>query len=392
MSDTAPSTAIIRIERLVAGGFGLGRHEGKVLLVPLTAPGDEVEVKLPERGAKSRLARIVTPGPDRVEPPCRHFGVCGGCDLMQLSYPAQLRVKLEMVAETIERIGGRNLLSTVGEVGIEANPVPLHSRIRATWQPTETGTAGYFRRGSHEVIEIDDCPILDQALEGVRSELRISDKVHGLTNGTDVSLAAAQGSAELIEFDVADARILASADAFFQASSGLLDKFVRHVVHLAGRGRPTYAVELYSGVGLFTVSLASHVGQVDAIESSMSAVELARKNVQRNCLRNVACHVESTERWVARQFGNNPRPEIIVVDPPRIGLSDVVLSGMLRIEPHRIVYVSCDPATFARDARRIVDAGYHMTNLTVFDLFPQTHHTETVAAFDRSSSGSGDPA
>ena len=392
MSDTALSTATITIERLVAGGFGLGRHEGKVLLVPLTAPGDEVEVELPERGAKTRLVRIVTPGPDRIEPPCRHFGVCGGCDLMQLSYPAQVRAKLEMVVETIERIGGRDLLSVVDAAGIVANPQPLHSRIRASWQPTATGTAGYFRRGSHEVTGIDDCPILDPALEAVLSELRISDRVHGLTNGTVVSLAAAQGSAELIEFEVADARILASADTFFQASGGLLDRFVRHVVHLAGQGQPKYAVELYSGIGLFTVPLASHVGQIDAVESSESAVELARRNVQRNCLRNVDFHAESAERWIARHVSKGPRPETIVVDPPRTGVSEVVLNGVLRIESNRIVYVSCDPATFARDARRIVDAGYRMMSLTVFDLFPQTHHTETVAAFDRSSSGSGDPA
>ena len=177
-------------------------------------------------------------------------------------------------------------------------------------------------------------------------------------------------------------RILASADAFFQASAGLLDRFVRHVVHLAGLGRPTYAVELYSGIGLFTVPLASHVGQIDAVEASESAVELARRNVQRNCLRNVDFHAESAERWIARHVRKSPRPETIVVDPPRIGLSDVVLSGTISIEPNRIVYVSCDPATFARDARRIVDTGYRMMSLTVFDLFPQTHHTETVAAFD----------
>src|SRR6476620_1156038 len=341
MSDTALSTATITIERLVSGGFRLGRHEGRVLLVPLTAPDDEVEVELPERGATTRLVRSATPGPDRIEPPCRPFGVCGGCDLMQLSYPAQVRAKLEMVVETIERIGGRDLLSVVDAVGIEANPKPLHSRIRASWQPTATGTAGYFRRGSHEVIEIDDCPILDPTLEAVRSGLRISDKAHGLTNGTDVSLVSSRGPAELIDFEVADARILASADAFFQASGGLLDRFVRHVVHLAGRGRPTYAVELYSGIGLFTVPLASHVGQIDAVESSESAVELARRNVQRNCLRNVDFHAESAERWIARHVSTGPTPETIVVDPPRTGVSEVVLNGVLRIESNRIVYVSC---------------------------------------------------
>jgi 23S rRNA (uracil1939-C5)-methyltransferase len=384
--------AVISIERIVAGGFGLGRHEGRVLLVPLTAPGDQVEVEVPERGSKARLHEIVSPGPDRVDPQCAHFGACGGCDLMHLSYPAQLQAKLDLVVETIERVGGRDLLSAVGDVGIEANPEPLHPRIRATWQPTASGGAGYFRRGTHEVIEIEHCPILDPALEALRSSLRIADKAQGLTNGVDVSVSTADSTADIIEFTVADARIRASADAFFQASRALMDQFVGHVVHLAGRGKPERVLELYSGIGLFTVPLAPHVGQIEAVESSARAVDLARQNVQGNCLRNVTCHADSAERWIGNSVRAGYRPDTILVDPPRNGLSDRVTGGLRKMAPHQIVYVSCDPATFARDARRIVDAGYRMANLTVFDLFPQTHHTETVAAFDRAERGSGEPA
>jgi 23S rRNA (uracil1939-C5)-methyltransferase len=392
MSAVQIENVVIAIERIVAGGFGLGRHEGRVLLVPLSAPGDQVEVVAPESGARARLVRIVAPGLGRVEPPCVHFGICGGCDLMHLSYPAQVQAKRDLVVETIERVGGRDLLSAIGNVGIEANPAPLHSRIRATWQSTASGTAGYFLRGSHEVVAIEHCPILDPALESVRSQLRIGAKAHGLTNGVDVSLSTSQDAADIIEFVVADARIRASADAFFQASNALLDRFVRHVVHLAARGRPEHVLELYSGIGLFTVPLAPHVGHIDAVESSDRAVELARQNVQGNCLRNVTCYSERAERWMARQLRAGYRPDAIVVDPPRTGLSDRVVSGILKMAPHRILYVSCDPATFARDARRIVDARYRMANLTVFDLFPQTHHTETVAAFDRVEPGSGEPA
>jgi len=392
MSAVQIEKAVITIERIVAGGFGLGRHEGRVLLVPLTAPGDEVEVGVPERGSKTSLLRIVSPGPDRVEPPCVHFGICGGCDLMHLSYPAQVQAKLDLVVETIERVGGRDLLLEAGDLGIEANPAPLHSRIRATWQPTASGTAGYFRRGSHDVIEIGHCPILDPALEAVRSSLRISDKAHGLSNGVDVSLSTSEHAADIIEFSVADARIRASAHAFFQANAALLDRFVRHVVHLAGRDRPDRVLELYSGIGLFTIPLAPHVGQIDAVESSTRAVELARQNVHGNCLRKVTFHAESAENWLAAQLRAGYRPDTIVVDPPRTGLSDRVASGLLKMAPHRIVYVSCDPPTFARDARQIVDAGYRLANLTAFDLFPQTHHTETVAAFDRADFGSGESA
>jgi 23S rRNA (uracil1939-C5)-methyltransferase len=392
MNTENRKTAVIEIERIVAGGYGLGRHEGRVLLVPLTAPGDTVEAELPERGPMATLARVIIASSERVTPPCAYFGVCGGCDLMHLSYPAQVEAKVQMVVETIQRIAGEDLLSMSGGMGIEANPEPLHSRIRATWQPTASHTAGYFRRGSHEAIEIDSCPILDPALESVRAGLRLHDKAQGLTNGSHVSLSTGGEAAEVVEFTVADAHILGSADAFFQASTALLDRFVRHVVHLAGRGRPGHVLELYSGIGLFSIPLAPHVGKVDAVESAPLAVELAQQNVQRNCLRNVECHVASVEQWIATARRAGTRPDAILVDPPRVGLSDRVAGGIIRLKPQRIVYVSCDPATFARDARRIADAGYRMSNLTLFDLFPQTHHTETVAAFDRVESAPNQPA
>jgi 23S rRNA (uracil1939-C5)-methyltransferase len=392
MSANEINTAVISIERIVAGGFGLGRHEERVLLVPLTAPGDRVEVELSDQRSVARLIRVVSPGPERVEPPCTHFGICGGCDLMHLSYPAQVRAKVEMVAESLMRTGGRDLLSMLTEVGIESNPRPLYSRIRATWQPTDSGTAGYFRRSSQDVIAIEHCPILDPALEEVRSSLTIRDKARGLTNGSEVSIATGHGPAVPVDFAVGDAQIVASALAFFQSSQSLLDRFVRHVVHLAADVGPGHVVELYSGVGLFTIPLAPHVGAIDAVESSPVAVTLARQNVRRNRLQNVNVHADDAGRWIAKRTGKRIRPGTVLIDPPRSGVGTRVSTGILRIKPRRIVYVSCDPATFARDARQIVDAGYRLTKLTVFDLFPQTHHTETVAAFDRVETGSGEPA
>jgi 23S rRNA (uracil1939-C5)-methyltransferase len=383
MTSSVPGTATVTIERVVAGGFGLARHGGRVLLVPLTAPGDVVEIELPPRGPRADLRKVVTPGPDRVEPACAHYGECGGCDLMHLGYPAQVRAKVAMVVETIERIGGRDLLASVSDVPIKDNPLPLGSRIRATWQPTRSDCAGYFRRGSHEVIEIDDCPILDPALEAQRKLIGIGTRTTSLTNGRSMSISVSGKAADTIEFTVADEIICGSADAFFQASLALLDQFVRYVVQHGARGSPERVLELYSGIGLFTVPLARLVGEIDAVESSELAVEFARKNVERASLRNVNCYAAPAERWLRNQLRREYGPETVLVDPPRAGLSDRVVAGILTMAPGRIVYVSCDPATFARDARRIVGNGYRMTEVTVFDLFPQTHHVELVAAFQR---------
>jgi 23S rRNA (uracil1939-C5)-methyltransferase len=381
MTSSIPDSATVTIERVVAGGFGLARHGGRVLLIPLTAPGDVVEIELPTRSPRARLIRVVIPGPDRVEPACAHYGECGGCDLMHVSYPAQVQAKVAMVVETIERIGGRGLLASVSDVPIKANPLPLGSRIRATWQPTRCGRAGYFRRGSHEVIEIDDCPILDPSLEAQRKLIGIGTRTTALTNGRCISISVSAQTADMVEFTVADEIICGSADAFFQANLALLDQFVRHVVQLGARGSPKRVLELYSGIALFTVPLARLVGEIDAVESSELAVELARKNVERASLRNVNCYAESAERWLGIHLRSEYRPDTLLVDPPRAGLSNRVIAGILSRSPGQIVYVSCDPATFARDAHRIVGDGYRITDVTVFDLFPQTHHVELVAAF-----------
>lgn len=381
MSLDTSDTTTVTIERIVAGGYGLGRVDGRVLLVPLTAPGDVVQVELPTRGAMTGVVRVLSPGADRVDPPCPHYGECGGCDLMHLSYEAQIDAKLAMVTETIGRIGGPGLLQSAAELALTPNPAPMASRTRALWQPTATGRAGYLRRGSHEVVHIDRCLILDPALEAARGSLRIDQPVHGLTNGSVVSLAAGDVPALEIVFDVLGERISGSAGAFFQANRSLLDDFVRQVVHLTSDDRPNRMLELFSGIGLFTVPLGRCIGEIDAVESSNEAVRLARSNVERAGLRNVRIHGLPAERW----FGGRSKlaPDVVLVDPPRTGLSDRVISGIIAAVPGRVVYVSCDPATFARDARKLVDAGYAMISARAFDMFPQTHHVELVAAFRR---------
>ena len=383
---TTSDTAMVTIERIVAGGFGLARLEGRVLLVPLTAPGDRVEVVLPERGSRARLISVVEPGPDRIEPPCCHYGQCGGCDLMHVAYPAQVRAKQAYVEETISRIGGNDLLISAQGIEIVPNPSPLASRIRATWQPTGSGRAGYYRRGSHDVIEIRDCPVLDPELEKLRRSLRIATRTTGLTDGSAVSLTDPGTEATEVEFEIAGEKIRTTAYAFFQANAALIDTFARYVVELTAQGAPARVLELYSGVGLFTVPLARVVGRVEAIESSPIAVELARENVQRADLQNVQIHLASAEQFLAGFESAGWQPDAILVDPPRAGLSEQVLNAVVAIAPGRLVYVSCDPATFARDARRLADAGFRLRGIKAFDLFPQTHHVELVTEFEGANS------
>ena len=377
MKSTEASPINVRIERIVAGGLGLGRYEGRVLLVPMSAPGDIVEVRLPPKGPRAKLIRIIEPGPGRVQPACQHYGVCGGCDLMHLSYEAQLDAKRDLVLDAMRRIGGDLELPTLDVI---PSPKPFGSRSRATWRPAADRSAGYVRSGSHDVIQITHCPILEPALEGARAKLRITDPTHALTNGRDISIAKVSLPATEIEFQVAGERIRTSADAFFQASTSLLDQFVRHVVDLAAVGRPRLVYELYAGIGLFTLPLARLGAEVETVESGGVATRFARENAAAAGLSNVHVHESTVEPWLARQ---QRRPDVVVVDPPRVGLSSAVIRGLVELAPDRLVYVSCDPATFARDARALVDAGHWIRSWTAFDLFPQTHHAELVALFER---------
>jgi 23S rRNA (uracil1939-C5)-methyltransferase len=184
-----------------------------------------------------------------------------------------------------------------------------------------------------------------------------------------------------IEFKVAGERLRTSADAFFQACTSLLVQFVRHVVDLAGTGKPRIVYELYAGIGLFTLPLARRAAGVETVESGSVAVRYARMNVAAAGLTNVDVHESTAERWLARQ--QRRRPDVILVDPPRVGLSTAVTRGLIALGADRLVYVSCDPATFARDARVFVDAGFRIESWAAFDLFPQTHHVELVASFVR---------
>ncbi len=379
MRTTVTATVRVRIERIVAGGYGLARHEGRVLLVPMTAPGDLVEVTPPDKGPRTELVRIIEPGSDRVQPLCQHYGECGGCDLMHLSYDAQLAAKAELVTDAMRRLGGA---ADLPELTIVANPKPFGSRTRATWRPTDDATAGYVRRGSHEVIRIAHCPTLDPALEEKRLELRIAGSTQALTNGAGTSIATNGEPGAELEFSVAGERLRASAEVFFQASTAILDAFVGQVVEQASSGEPEFVLELYAGIGLFTVPLARRVGRIETVESGNASVALANQNVANAGLANVRIHRATVERWLA-QRRVEARPEVVVVDPPRVGLGAPVVERLIAMAPTRLVYVSCDPATFARDARRFADAGYELTTWTAFDLFPQTHHVELVARFER---------
>lgn len=392
----APGAVLdVEIQRIVPGGIGLGHAEGSTLLVPLTAPGDRVRVRIighRGRTATAELVDVLTPGPGRATPPCPYFGRCGGCDFQQLAYEAQLDAKRGIVIDAMRRIGG---VADV-EVVVIPSPKPLAYRGRARWQhATQPPAIGYFARNSRTVIDVTQCPILEAPLNGLLADLRSAAR-DGAAVPESVEAAMGQDGVSTrppvhglpsqdLEFSAAGERYTYSADCFFQTNLGLVEALIDAAVGgeapiLEGAG---IAVDLYCGVGLFSVPLARKYTRVFGVEISPKTVRYAKANAALAGVPHATFVAQPTGAWIAERAKNLKHVDVIVADPPRTGLDAETMAGVLRMRPRRIVSVSCDPATFARDAKAFIGAGYRLDGgLTVLDMFPQNHHVEIVGRFE----------
>jgi 23S rRNA (uracil1939-C5)-methyltransferase len=426
MSDHV--SQLVRIEKPVYSGSFLARAEGKALFVPLALPGEQVRVHVVEdkRGyATAEIDELVEAAPQRIEPRCPHFGACGGCDYQHTDSATQLHLKREILRETLERGGVR----TPGEISVlTAEPWGYRNRIRLTFDAK--GNPGYRGRRSHAVVPIAECPIaapvlVEAALAFVAvlhanvGSLRLSELAL-FCNGEETELLAtitfarhpkldADKLAEAwtdripaltgIEFAVEGrsgqpARTVArwgatsltyraagfdyrvDHGAFFQVNRWLIDSLVERVT---GSHSGKLAWDLFAGVGLFARKLTASFERVIAVESAPSSTQALTTNLK--FMRSTP--VRATTLDFLRRDHAEERPDLVVVDPPRSGLGAAVTQKLIEISPPAVVYVSCDPATLARDLHMLTGAGYTLSSVTLADLFPQTFHLETVVELRR---------
>lgn len=371
------------IEKLVAGGDGLGRYKGIPVFVPRAAPADRLHVRITERKphyARAEILEVLEAGPDRREPPCSHYAACGGCGLQHLEDRAQVELKVEAAREALTRLGKFEI--EVPERVVAGDP--WHYRLRTQLQlDGEPGSArvGYFGRASHELVPIRECPILVEPLERFAVDLARSLAVR-VPKRLDVTVG---GRGELscgpvlpglpggsVSRRVGDHTYQYDARTFFQAHAGLLGELVEAVV---GSDRGQAACDLYAGVGLFSLPLASLFGRVSAVEGDRIAARYLRKNLQGARASNVTVEACSVESWIAEA------PDVfdrVIVDPPRAGLSRHVRGSLRRLRPSRLTYISCHPAALARDLSSLA-RDFSLESLAYVDLFPQTGHLEIVA-------------
>lgn len=392
----------LQIERVAPGGDGVAHVDGLVVFVPRTFPGDRVSARLvrgKEAWAKAVEVEVLVPAATRVASPCAHSQACGGCPWMGWDVAAQRAAKHELLADLLRRMGRH---SEWPEIHVVAGD-DLGWRSKAEWLTgawRAGAVLGYRARGTNDLVEVDDCPILAP---------RLRELLLGLKNGTvalprearsataclDESATGAVPGASFSAQDRADAPLdVRDADrrvrrmvqglplefplrGFQQGNAQLLSSLVdRATSGLDG----DEVLDLYSGSGLFALPLAARGRVVHGIELDAVAVRTARINALRLGLEGARFTHSDVQVWLSRQARI---PDAVLVDPPRAGLGEAVVKQLVRLRPTHIRHVSCDPATLARDAGALVRAGWNCLRIDLLDMFPHTPHMEVVMHLER---------
>jgi 23S rRNA (uracil1939-C5)-methyltransferase len=379
----------VRVEKLVAGGDGLARVEGVPLFILRAAPGDLLRVRLTERHTdygRAEIVEVLEPGPARRPDPFPELSRAGIADLQHLRDELQPLLKAEAVKETLERLGGLRLPPPPATELVSGAPwgYRLRTQLHTDVDPLTGGVrVGYHARGTNELIPLTRCPLLVPELEALLPALAEhlgpgSPRRLDLTAGEAGDFAALSVAPTVpglphgdVVLTVGDIVYSYDARCFFQAHRGLLPRLVEIVI---GPWTGEAAYDLYAGVGLFTLPLARRYRKVLGVESDSIAARYGRLNVRRNRLANVELEARAVESWVA---GLPAGVDRVVVDPPRAGLGPKVRRALLDQKPRRLTYVSCHPATLARDLRQLTEL-YELEKVYLVDLFPQTGHMETV--------------
>ena len=381
----AHETRELTIESLAAGGDGVGRtDDGLVVFVPFTAPGDRVRVQVRERRARHAhgvVEALLEAGPARTEPLCGVYGSCGGCTWQHVAYASQLEAKRAILRDALVRIGK---VALPDEIDVIPCPQPYGYRGRSRVLVKE-GRVGYRRRRSHALCATSRCPVLVPELDAELAALARRAPAEtgewelvagraGQTRATPLRRPLADGPAVTLEVD--GDRLAVSPGVFVQGNALLLDELARSVHEAAGKGR--LGAELFAGAGFFTPGLARRFGRLVVVESEGRAVADLRRNLAAADVHNVDVECGRAERVLQRLEG----VEVVLVDPPRTGLPPGTLDALARLRPRRLVYVSCEPATLARDLASAAAEGFALRTLRALDLFPQTPHLEAIAVLE----------
>ena len=397
----------------VYGGDALARlPDGRAVFIPYALPDEQLQIRLveeKERYARGEISEIIKPSPHRIEPRCPHFQECGGCHYQHIPYPEQLLIKESILLDQFRRVGK---LDSAPVKPIQPSPSPWNYRNHLQFHIAEDGRLGFLKHRSNEIVTIQECHLPEESL----NEIWPSFKLEFIPGLDRVSLRAGDGGQdalvlfesqgqEMFEFSVdlplsavlqgpggeivlsgddftvipvLDFPFVVSAGAFFQINTQVTEILVKKILEILPLESDMVCLDVYCGVGLFSAFLAPRVKKVIGIESSPSACEDYLYNLAE--FENVELYDLPAEEVMPEL---DLSPDIILLDPPRAGLSTTVLDSVVNLGPDLIAYISCDPATLARDIQRLSKKGYALEESTPIDMFPQTYHIESLNLLQR---------
>ncbi len=435
-NSSTPAKAVeVRIEKILNQGDGLGRLDGQAVFVPMSAPGDLVRATIIKQGrgfVQTTLEEVLEAGPERREAPCPHYGLCGGCNLQHMNPAAQRQAKADIVQECFSRLGKLDIEDILQGPNATGGDLGYRNRIRVFSNPA--GHYGMMRRGSHDVVALTQCPLLPEqfnndilpylrmlppveqiiirldgnggwllSLFGHAQRMRVMKKILAAVPMDESPAPGCKGilfnnrpiwGKDFLINEVAGHKFRVSAQSFFQGNTdvteeavGLIRSWLQDLKDKEELG-PLLG-DLFCGVGLFSLTLGDLFEQVIAVDSDPYGFRDAENNVKRAKLKDVItvykgdlakvlndAKVSSAGKWES---------SCCIIDPPRTGLGKEGVKVLLDRKPQHIVYMSCDPATMARDTAALVENGYEILKLQVLDMFPQTSHIETLILLKKQS-------
>lgn len=387
------------IDNVAFGGAGVGRVRGMVVFVPFTITGEEVEVEISsvrKNFALGALRRVLKASNGRIEPACQHYGSCGGCQLQHMAYERQLDLKEKQVGEIFARLGK---CQTPPVRKIIPSPRQFHYRGKADFHIKTTsagrfGQMGFMSLAENNILDITRCEIVEENINisyralraalqsSARPCLRERQTIWSSPEEGEINFVPDEDrEAPLLIRIVKERRLLVPYEGFFQVNTTLVNGLVDQVVSLADLKGGEAVLDGYCGVGLFSLFLAAAAGSVLGVDVNSAAVQAAKYNLGEAGFRNTVFLPGDVGSVIKRQLARRTmKADIVILDPPRTGCDREVLAVLSSIAPAKVVYLSCNPATQARDIRYLVEeAGFSLSCLQPVDMFPQTGHIEVVA-------------
>ncbi len=410
----------VKVEKMIAGGFALSRENGKIYLIKGAYPEEIVDIEMVKKKKDlsfCKVKRVIKASPNRIIPPCKHFKECGGCEWMNMKYDEQLRLKSDVFVDQM-----RHMAKIVID-NPEIIPTKAYAYRNKMEMVVRNGEMGFFKRGTHNFVKIEKCMLATETLNALKLNVEESlkrhkrfvsnidhvifreangkttviftsnkkltpprienvDNVVTLENHSHVVVAGRQKIHKgngILHVNMCNVKYEVPAKAFFQINYLGAKSLVNIVKEYAGSGGEL--LDLYCGVGFFSLQLSKVFKKVIGLESSPASIRIARKNARINDAFNVRFSLSKVQDW-------NPKThfDVVIMDPPRTGLDRGVVEKVSTLAPQKIIYVSCDVSTFARDVKEFMNNGYTVEDLKLVDMFPQTHHVESVALIKKPKS------